>query len=104
MGFPRIRIGTQRYACALEYKNCFWKGVESIRTPVHYFERKDLLEDLEYILEIKNQLKKKIGVCLPIRIEFGSSRRRPKNIRKILQSDPELSELWRKLKQGEDDF
>ena len=95
---------SQGYACALEYKNCFWKGVESIRTPVHYFERKDLLEDLKYILEIKNQLKKKIGVCLPIRIEFGSSQRRPKNIRKILQSDPELSELWRKLKQGEDDF
>jgi hypothetical protein len=24
----------------------------------------------------------------------------PKNIRKILQNDPELSELWRKLEEG----
>ena len=72
-----------------------------ISTPVHNFERKDLLEDFEYILEIKNQLKKKIGVCLPIRIEFGSSQKKPKNIRKILQSDPELSELWKKLEEGE---
>ena len=94
----------QGYSCTLQYKNCFWIGIESIRTPAHYFERKDLLEDFEYILEIKNQLKKKIGVCLPIRIEFGSSQRRPKNIRKILQSDPELSELWKKLEEGEDDF
>ena len=72
-----------------------------IMTSVHNFERKDLLEDFEYILKIKNQLNKKTGVCLPIKIEFGSSQKRPKNIRKILQTDPELSELWRKLKQGE---
>lgn len=75
-----------------------------IMTSVHNFERKDLLEDFEYILKIKNQLNKKTGVCLPIKIEFGSSQKRPKNIRKILQSDPELSELWKKLEEGEDDF
>ena len=72
-----------------------------IMTSVHNFERKDLLEDFEYILKIKNQLNKKTGVCLPIKIEFGSSQKRPKNIRKILQTDPELSELWKKLEKGE---
>ena len=71
-----------------------------IRTKVHNLERENLVDDFEQILAIKNQLKKKTGVCLPIRIEFGSSERRPKNIRKILQNDPELSELWKKLEEG----
>ncbi len=71
-----------------------------IWTKVHNLERENLVEDFEQILEIKNQLKKKTGVCLPIRIEFGRSQLRPQKIMKIIESDSELLELWKKLEEG----
>jgi hypothetical protein len=39
-------------------------------------------------LKKREYLKKKIGVCLPIRIEFGSSQKRPKNLMKLLKRIP----------------
>jgi hypothetical protein len=71
-----------------------------ISTKVHNLERENLVEDFEQILAIKNQLMKKTGLCLPIRIEFGRSQSRPQKIMKIIESDSELLELWKKLEEG----
>ena len=71
-----------------------------IRTKVHNLERENLVEDFEQILAIKNQLKKKTGVCLPTKIKFDYSITRPNKIMKIIESDSELLELWKKLEEG----
>lgn len=84
----------------------------NIETKWHNLERKDLVEDFKQILAIKNQLKKKTGVIMPIKIEFArrstkmwhtssvNSSHLHSNIMKVIESDSELSELWKKLKQG----
>ena len=71
-----------------------------IWTKVHNLERENLVEDFEQILAIKNQLKKKTGVCLPTKIKFDHSKRNPKKTMKIIESDSELSQLWKKLEEG----
>ena len=71
-----------------------------IWTKVHNLERENLVEDFEQILAIKNQLKKKTGVCLPTKIKFDYSITRPNKIMKIIESDSELLELWKKLEEG----
>ena len=71
-----------------------------ISTAVHNLERKGLSDDFEQILAIKNQLKKKTGICLPIKIKFDHSKRNPKKTMEIIESDSELSELWKKLEEG----
>ena len=71
-----------------------------IWTKVHNLERENLVEDFEQILAIKNQLKKKTGICLPIKIKFDHSKRNPKKTMKIIESDSELSQLWKKLEEG----
>ena len=71
-----------------------------IWTKVHNLERENLVEDFEQILAIKNQLKKKTGVCLPTKIKFDYSKRNPKKTMKIIESDSELTKLWKKLEEG----
>ena len=71
-----------------------------IWTKVHNLERENLVEDFEQILAIKNQLKKKTGVCLPTNIKFDYSITRPNKIMKIIENDSELLELWKKLEEG----
>ena len=89
----------QGYGWNLE-DNQFVIGGSSIRTNVHNLEREGLVDDFEQILAIKNQLKKKTGICLPIKIKFDYSKRNPKKTMKIIESDSELSELWKKLEEG----
>ena len=84
----------------------------NIGTKWHNLERKDLVEDFKQILAIKNQLKKKTGVIMPIKIKFATqstkiwhrasvnSSHLHSNIMKVIESDSELSKLWKKLKQG----
>lgn len=74
-------------------------GVDKIYTSVHNLEREGLVGDFEQILEIRNQLKKKIGTYLPIKINFDSVLR-PQKIMKIIENDSELSKLWKKLEEG----
>jgi hypothetical protein len=78
---------------------------EIIRTKVHNLEREDLVDDFEQILALKNQLKKKTGVYMPIKIEFTGrdnywGAKKSSKIMQIIENDSELSELWKKLKQG----
>ena len=76
-------------------------GNTRIMTPANNLEKEDLVEDFDQILAIRNQLKKKTGICLPIKIEFDYSKRSPRKTMKIIESDSEQSELWKKLEEGQ---
>ena len=79
---------------------------EIIRTKVHNLERENLVDDFEQILALKNQLKKKTGVYMPIKIEFTGrdtnlwGAKKSSKIIQIIESDSELSNLWKKLEEG----
>ena len=95
----------QGYMCTLR-DNKVQIGAGQIITKVHNLEREDLVDDFEQILAIKNQLKEKTGVYMPIKIEFESrdtnlwGAKKSSKIMQIIESDSELSELWKKLEEG----
>ena len=95
----------QGYRWTLRDNKAMIVGNMSTSTKVHNLEREDLVDDFEQILALKTQLKKKIGVCLPIKIKFTSrdirrGANKPSKIMQIIESDSELSELRKKLEEG----
>jgi len=61
---------------------------------------RDLLEDFNLILDIRERLHESIGMYIPIKIEYDGSVKRPSKILKTIKNDTHLAEIWKRLEQG----